>query len=166
MKLIHRKYNIIISISLGILTLFIISPLAQQIYAAVAHTSGYNHGCSDAQMSNLSDRYINQPEKGPFHTSEFMSAYHEGFNACSGGETENSGSPRHSSSNPGEITIGDNTYTKAFWNDYKNGYATGIADYNRYVDQSHDLSCPYKNIAPDSKWCKGYDDAIAYETSD
>jgi hypothetical protein len=131
MKLTHRKYNIIISISLGILTLFIISPLVQQIYAAAAHTSGYNHGGSDAQMSNPSDRYINQPEKGPsFHTNEFMNAYHAGFNACSGSGRENSGSSRHStSSNPGEITIDGNAYTKAFWDDYKNGYATGITDY-------------------------------------
>lgn len=49
-----------------------------------AHTSGYNHGCSDAQISNPSDKYINQPEQGPtFHTPAFMQAYHEGFNACS-----------------------------------------------------------------------------------
>ena len=121
---------------------------------------------SDAQISDSSERYINQPEKGPsFHTNEFMNSYHEGFNACLGSERDNSGSSRHStSSNPGEVTIDGNTYTKAFWNDYKNGYATGITDYNRYLDQSHDFSCPYKNIVPDSKWCKGY--AIAYETSD
>lgn len=155
------------SVSLGILPfLIMLSPLGQSIYAASAHTSGYNHGCSDAQISDSSERYINQPEKGPsFHTNEFMNSYHEGFNACLGSERDNSGSSRHStSSNPGEVTIDGNTYTKAFWNDYKNGYATGITDYNRYLDQSHDFSCPYKNIVSDSKWCKGY--AIAYETSD
>ena len=52
---------------------------------ASAHTSGYIHGCSDAQISNPADRYINQPEKGPgFHTGTFIQAYNEGFNACSG----------------------------------------------------------------------------------
>ena len=77
------------SISLGILTLLtMLSPLGQQVYAA-AHTSGYNHGCSDAQISNPSDRYINQPEKGSsFHSDAFMQAYNEGFGACSGGHIQ------------------------------------------------------------------------------
>lgn len=35
----------------------------------IAYDSGYDHGCDDAGISNLGDRYINQPEKGPsFHT--------------------------------------------------------------------------------------------------
>ena len=46
---------------------------------ASAPTSGYSCGCSDAQISN-SDRYINQPQKGPSYHSK---AY-EGFNSCSG----------------------------------------------------------------------------------
>jgi hypothetical protein len=47
------------------------------------YESGYDHGCDDAGISNPSDRYINQPEKGPsFHTSEFMNGYDSGFNAC------------------------------------------------------------------------------------
>ena len=46
--------------------------------------SGYDHGCDDAKISDPSDRYINQPEKGPsFHTDEFMNGYDDGFNACS-----------------------------------------------------------------------------------
>ena len=70
------------------------SQLGQPIYAA-AHTSGYNHGCSDAQISDPSVRYINQPEKGPgFHSEAFMQAYNEGFDACSGNSNgnDNSGS--------------------------------------------------------------------------
>ena len=61
------------SIPLGILTMLaMLSPLGQPIYAAT-HASGYNHGCSDAQISDPSNRYINQPEKGPsFHTDAFM----------------------------------------------------------------------------------------------
>jgi hypothetical protein len=47
------------------------------------YDSGYNHGCDDARISDPSDRYINQPEKGPaFHTSEFMNGYDSGFNSC------------------------------------------------------------------------------------
>ena len=43
------------------------SPLGQPIYAA-SHTSGYNHGCSDAQISDPSERYINQPERAQIFT--------------------------------------------------------------------------------------------------
>jgi hypothetical protein len=54
------------------------------------YDSGYNHGCDDAGLSS-SDRYINEPGKGPsFHTDEFMSGYHDGFQECggsSGGES-------------------------------------------------------------------------------
>jgi hypothetical protein len=37
------------------------------------YESGYVHGCEDSRTTDFSDRYINQPEKGPsFHTDEFM----------------------------------------------------------------------------------------------
>jgi hypothetical protein len=37
------------------------------------YDSGYDHGCDDAGISDPSEQYINQPEKGPaYHTSEFM----------------------------------------------------------------------------------------------
>ena len=46
--------------------------------------SGYSHGCNDAGLTDLSDRYINQPGKGPgFHTEEFMRGYDTGYNECS-----------------------------------------------------------------------------------
>jgi hypothetical protein len=92
MNLNRRKYLVIISISLGVLTLLTMrSPVGQPTYAASTQTSGYNHGCSDAQISNPADRYINQPEKGPgFHTGTFMQAYNEGFNACSGNSNSQS----------------------------------------------------------------------------
>ena len=36
-------------------------------------------------ISDVSDRYINQPEKGPsFHTNEFMRGYNDGYDDCSG----------------------------------------------------------------------------------
>ena len=58
------KSVMIFSIFLGALMLLIIlNSLGQTIYAVSAPTSGYNHGCSDAQMSNPADRYTNQTEK-------------------------------------------------------------------------------------------------------
>jgi hypothetical protein len=49
-----------------------------------AFESGYGHGCNDAGISDFSDRYINQPRKGPsFHTEEFMRGYDTGYSACS-----------------------------------------------------------------------------------
>lgn len=47
------------------------------------YKSGYNHGCSDAKISDSSKRYINQPGKGPsYHTSEFMRGYNDGVKSC------------------------------------------------------------------------------------
>lgn len=47
------------------------------------YRSGYNHGCSDAKISDPSKRYMNQPGKGPnYHTSEFMRGYNDGFDSC------------------------------------------------------------------------------------
>ncbi|CAN5722079.1 hypothetical protein BH23THE1_BH23THE1_08470 [soil metagenome] len=47
------------------------------------YRSGYNHGCSDAKISDPSKRYINQPGKGPdYHTTEFMRGYNDGFDSC------------------------------------------------------------------------------------
>jgi hypothetical protein len=47
------------------------------------YRSGYNHGCSDAKISDSSQRYINQPGKGPnYHTTEFMRGYNDGFESC------------------------------------------------------------------------------------
>ena len=92
----NRKNVVTYSIPLGILTsLTIFSPLGQQTYAP-AHTSGYNHGCSDAQISDPSERYINQPDKrSSSHSDAFMQAYNEGFDACSGNSNSNDNS--HSS---------------------------------------------------------------------
>lgn len=45
----------------------------------------------------MSDRYINQPEKGPnFHTNEFMRGYNDGYDACS-----NTSNPRPSNQGNG-----------------------------------------------------------------
>src|SRR5918996_1408013 len=64
-----------------------------QVYASESspYDSGYDHGCDDAGRSE-SDKYINQPERGPsFHTNEFMNGYYAGLNACSGGGSDRGG---------------------------------------------------------------------------
>lgn len=85
----HKKYNVIISISISLLILaflIMISPIEQlkMIYAAPAPTSGYSRGCVDAHIPDHAYRYINQPGLGPsFHSKAFMQAYTTGFDACS-----------------------------------------------------------------------------------
>lgn len=50
------------------------------------YDSGRDHGCDDAGISDPSDRYINQPGKGPStHTNEFMDGYYDGIYECSTG---------------------------------------------------------------------------------
>lgn len=54
------------------------------------YDSGYDHGCDDARILVPSDRYINQPEKGPsFHTDVFMQGYYDGYDACTNNSIEN-----------------------------------------------------------------------------
>ena len=54
------------------------------VHAVKPYSSGFMHGCSDARISDASDRYINQPKNGPaFHTSEFMKGYYTAFDDCS-----------------------------------------------------------------------------------
>lgn len=62
------------------------------------YDSGYDHGCDDAGISDSSDRYINQPEKGPaIHTDRFMEGYNAGFNACTGSNSDGGRSEEFSS---------------------------------------------------------------------
>lgn len=72
---------------------FMILSLAPQMQVAYArgkspYESGYDHGCDDAD-EDFNDRYINQPERGPsFHTNEFMRGYNDGYDECSGQESQ------------------------------------------------------------------------------
>lgn len=62
------------------------------------YDSGYDHGCKDAGISDASDRYINQPEKGAsFHTSEFMNGYNTGISSCSASHSQSG--PQSTTSN-------------------------------------------------------------------
>jgi pyruvate dehydrogenase complex dehydrogenase (E1) component len=67
-------------------TSLIVVSVSSSAYASSSdpYDSGYDHGCNDAGIPDPSDRYINQPEKGPsFHTDAFMQGYHDGFEGCS-----------------------------------------------------------------------------------
>src|SRR5215203_2848029 len=86
-------------VRMSVAILFLTFLVANTIFALVPYTnasskspyeSGYDHGCDDADISDPDDRYINQPEKGPsFHTDEFMRGYNDGYDACSGGGSNN-----------------------------------------------------------------------------
>jgi hypothetical protein len=94
-KICQRSY--IVGIIFTILLLFV--PGSALASSGSPYDSGYNHGCDDAGISDSSDRYINQPEKGPsFHTSEFMNGYYAGIESCSGFGNSNDGLSSASSS--------------------------------------------------------------------
>lgn len=134
----NRKYSVTFSIMLGILTMLTMhSQLGQPIYAA-AHTSGYNHGCSDAQISDPSERYINQPEKGSsLHSDAFMQAYNEGFNSCSspysGSDTPNI--PRNNGEGPSGTTSGNSLNKNFDWRSICNTVSVALVQpCNVYVN--------------------------------
>lgn len=100
-------------VTLSIFTILLISiPGSALASSKSPYDSGYDHGCDDAGISDSSDRYINQPEKGPsFHTSEFMNGYNSGYNSCSSSNnnynsennpSNNRDSSRSTNSNPEE----------------------------------------------------------------
>jgi hypothetical protein len=78
----------------GLLSVFFVASLivtsASSTFASTdPYDSGHDHGCNDAAILDPSDRYINQPEKGPsFHTDVFMQGYYDGYDACTN-STEN-----------------------------------------------------------------------------
>jgi hypothetical protein len=70
---------VMIAISFSIVPSSSVGSATTEVY-----DNGYEHGCDDAGIVNPSDRYINQPGKGPsFHTNEFMDGYYTGFYECS-----------------------------------------------------------------------------------
>jgi hypothetical protein len=82
-----------------VLILFVVASGSYGYATSDVYDSGYDHGCDDAGISDHSNRYYNQPEKGPsFHTEAFNSGYEDGLNACSGGGPDES---------PGERDDGD-----------------------------------------------------------
>src|SRR5687768_9120578 len=70
---------VMIAISISIVPSSSVGSATTEVY-----DNGYEHGCDDAGIVNPSDRYINQPGKGPsFHTNEFMDGYYTDFYECS-----------------------------------------------------------------------------------
>lgn len=109
-----------------IFTLTVLSPLSSvQVHAQSPYDSGYDHGCDDAEISNPSDRYTNQPEKGPsFHTDEFNNGYDAGFRECSSSGTSNNDDSNddniESSNNDGENSNDVNQFPSS--SDSQSGY--------------------------------------------
>lgn len=84
-SLMYRKFHYI---SFPIVFTFLL-PSLMITYVSITYASndpydsGYDHGCNDAGILDPSDRYINQPDKGPsFHTDAFMQGYYDGFDSC------------------------------------------------------------------------------------
>lgn len=128
---------------------------------------GYSHGCSDAKLL-FSERYINQPDKGPnFHTQEFMSGYHAGFSACGHGSS-------HVASNVDGGGSGSSSGSSKSGN-YNDGYRAGVAAAARDIDlfNNNKISgidgdhphtpCTLTDI-PD--YCKGYNKGYSDEVVD
>jgi preprotein translocase subunit SecG len=96
-----------------VLVVVILIQLGQYAYAISGYDSGYNHGCDDAKIADPSERYINQPERGPnFHSDAFMQGYKSGFNSCSVQQYNNlppSDSPSQTLSLPTMTDQGDET---------------------------------------------------------
>jgi hypothetical protein len=99
-----RSKEAFVPIFLTLVLIFLVPHQGAFASSKSPYESGYDHGCDDAGISNPSDRYINQPEKGPsFHTSEFMNGYYTGVNSC--GDSNMGGTyneqPQQSRSNGG-----------------------------------------------------------------
>lgn len=96
-----RAYNSYFIIFGLIAVLILSNPGSVLASSKSPYDSGYDHGCDDADISDPSSRYINQPEKGPsFHTSEFMQGYNTGFNSCSSNSNNFYEPPSNSYSSP------------------------------------------------------------------
>ena len=90
----HQYCRYQISLIVEVVVLFTVSiPSFPLSASSDAYETGYDHGCDDARISDPSERYYNQPEKGPsFHTEAFNRGYNDGFSACSGGGNEDNDS--------------------------------------------------------------------------
>jgi hypothetical protein len=123
--MLRRKISLIFTCSPSVLAflLLLASLSALQLQSGEAssnspYDSGYDHGCDDADISDLDDRYINQPGKGPsFHTDEFMSGYDDGYGDCS---ISNSNSNSANEDEGGDESWNDSCYD-AGYDDGQNG---------------------------------------------
>jgi hypothetical protein len=89
---INKKFyyvRLLLAPVLLLLTCLIAISVSPAYASSEPYDSGYDHGCNDAGILDPSDRYINQPEKGPsFHTDAFMEGYHAGYDICTDNSIE------------------------------------------------------------------------------
>jgi hypothetical protein len=94
-------------------------------HAATPYDSGYSHGCSDAKISNLSERYINQPGKGTTSNYTCTDGYIDGWKHWCMTNTKDCASATTSEIFPGYI-VNDKVLEELFinhWACYPNGAA-------------------------------------------
>ncbi len=82
----NNSYKIkFVSISTITFLYLLLSFSIMPIHALSPYDSGYEHGCSDADIADSYDQYINQPGQGSsYHSYEFMQGYNAGYADCSG----------------------------------------------------------------------------------
>jgi hypothetical protein len=101
-----HKATVCVLLIMSAVSFSIVSTVSVGSATTEAYESGYDHGCDDARIADPSDRYINQPGKGPsFHTDEFMDGYYDGFYECSTG-TNNPDSDYPDNFLDGNVTLG------------------------------------------------------------
>jgi len=102
---------------------------------ASAPISGFSRGCSDSQIYDPADRYINQDGMGPsFLSKQFMQAYNEGYRACSSSLNSQS----KGSSDSGDIFAVQKPYLIS--HDIYRPNFTNIAVFVVRVDISHNVT--------------------------
>ena len=66
------------------LYLLMFTPGAMQVQAITPFDTDYDHECSDAKLSDSSNKYTSQPQNDQSPQSlEFIDGYKAGFDACS-----------------------------------------------------------------------------------
>jgi hypothetical protein len=70
---VSMKYKLPLTV-IFIIYILTLSPLLPSIqsHASSPYDSGYDHGCDDAGISDSSDYYVNQPEKGPHFIHQIL----------------------------------------------------------------------------------------------
>jgi len=86
-----KNQKLLLKYSSIIFSLLILFSSLGQSYAQSQYDLGYDYGCKDTDISNPSERYINQPNNGPVSFSdEFMQGYIDGYEECYDPDLDNS----------------------------------------------------------------------------
>jgi hypothetical protein len=105
---------------------------------------GHDYGCDDARITDLSNRYVHEPQKNPsFHTDQFLQGYYAGFSSCS------------VSINSGDSTAGDGST-------FADGQSAGITQGQSDALNGRPLD---DSCSPDRNddYCRGYRSAYTIE---